>query len=99
MCICVIVPLNQVYQMFIFKMNFQDTFLPHIEDGTIILIGATTENPSFHLNNALLSRCKLVALSQLTVESIVKILKNAVDRLGGHQLNEDETEKDESDFR
>ena len=99
MCICVIVPLNQVYQMFIFKMNFQDTFLPHIEDGTIILIGATTENPSFHLNNALLSRCKLVALSQLTVESIVKILKNAVDRLGGHQLNEDETEKDKSDFR
>lgn len=51
------------------------------------------------MNNALLSRCKLVVLSQLTVENIVKILKNAVGRLNGRQLSEDENEKDQSDFR
>ena len=54
-----------------------------MEDGTIVLIGATTENPSFHLNNALLSRCKLVVLSKLSSDSIEQILKNAVERLGG----------------
>ena len=45
-----------------FNRAQQDAFLPHMEDGTIILIGATTENPSFELNSALLSRCKVLVL-------------------------------------
>ncbi|EDR27174.1 replication factor C small subunit, putative [Entamoeba dispar SAW760] len=57
----------------------QDTFLPAIESGTIILIGATTENPSFELNNALMSRCQLVTLKKLTDENVVKILRKAID--------------------
>ena len=74
----------------------QDSFLPHVEDGTIVLIGATTENPSFHLNNALLSRCKLVCLVKLSEDNIGKILMNAVQRLGGSELSEgdDSSEKD-----
>ena len=74
----------------------QDSFLPHVEDGTIVLIGATTENPSFHLNNALLSRCKLVCLVKLSEDNIVKILMNAVEHLGGSELSEgdDSSEKD-----
>ncbi|XP_041979460.1 ATPase WRNIP1-like [Aricia agestis] len=57
----------------------QDTFLPHVENGTIILIGATTENPSFSLNNALLSRCRVIVLNKLSVDDILKILHKAVD--------------------
>ncbi|BFU22597.1 AAA family ATPase, putative [Entamoeba histolytica HM-1:IMSS-B] len=57
----------------------QDTFLPAIESGTIILIGATTENPSFELNNALMSRCQLVTLKKLTDEDVVKIMRKAID--------------------
>lgn len=56
----------------------QDTFLPHIESGVIVLIGATTENPSFSLNSALLSRCRVIVLQKLTSEEIVNILKRAV---------------------
>ena len=56
----------------------QDGFLPHIEDGTITLIGATTENPSFELNNALLSRVRVYVLKELTTRAIVDILKNAL---------------------
>ncbi|XP_047987017.1 ATPase WRNIP1-like isoform X2 [Leguminivora glycinivorella] len=56
----------------------QDSFLPHVENGTIILIGATTENPSFSLNNALLSRCKVVVMEKLTVEDVMLILERAV---------------------
>ena len=67
-----------------------------MEDGTIVLIGATTENPSFHLNNALLSRCKLVVLSKLSESNIQKILMNAVEHLGGSELSEgDEKKKEE----
>ncbi|XP_046962004.1 ATPase WRNIP1-like [Vanessa cardui] len=58
----------------------QDTFLPHVENGTITLIGATTENPSFSLNNALLSRCKIIVLSKLTVDDVWQILERAVIR-------------------
>ncbi|CAH2067141.1 unnamed protein product, partial [Iphiclides podalirius] len=58
----------------------QDSFLAHVEDGTIILIGATTENPSFSLNNALLSRCRVVVMSKLTVKDIVEILKRTLVR-------------------
>lgn len=60
----------------------QDTFLPHVENGTITLIGATTENPSFQLNNALLSRCRVIVLEKLTTDHVELILRNAVDSLG-----------------
>ncbi|KAF9613824.1 hypothetical protein IFM89_011993 [Coptis chinensis] len=57
----------------------QDSFLPVIEDGSIVFIGATTENPSFHLNNPLLSRCRVLKLNVLGGESIVRLLKRAVE--------------------
>ena len=69
----------------------QDTFLPSIENGTIILIGATTENPSFELNNALMSRCQLITLNKLQETDIVKILRNAIDC----QYNMNELDLDE----
>ena len=55
-----------------FNKSQQDAFLPFIEDGTIIFIGATTENPSFELNNALLSRCRVYVLKSLSVDDIKK---------------------------
>ena len=55
----------------------QDLFLPAIEDGSIILIGTTTENPSFHLNSALLSRCKVLTLNSLEDEDLLKIIIRA----------------------
>ncbi|KAF9804106.1 hypothetical protein SFRURICE_020534 [Spodoptera frugiperda] len=60
----------------------QDTFLPHVENGTIILIGATTENPSFSLNNALLSRCRVVVMEKLSADDVLKILKHALMKTG-----------------
>ena len=60
-----------------FNKAQQDVLLPYVEDGTLILVGATTENPSFSLNNALLSRCRLVVLKTLDVENIATILKRA----------------------
>ncbi|GAB6026264.1 Werner helicase interacting protein 1 [Chamberlinius hualienensis] len=59
----------------------QDTFLPVVENGTIILIGATTENPSFSLNSALLSRCKVFVFEKLSTAEINAILVNAIQRL------------------
>ena len=56
----------------------QDALLPHIEDGTITLIGATTENPSFEIRNALLSRCRVFVLKRIDEESLVKIINNAI---------------------
>uniref|UniRef100_K3X2A4 AAA+ ATPase domain-containing protein n=1 Tax=Globisporangium ultimum (strain ATCC 200006 / CBS 805.95 / DAOM BR144) TaxID=431595 RepID=K3X2A4_GLOUD len=61
-----------------FKKNQQDFFLPAVEDGTITLIGATTENPSFEINNALLSRCRVYTLQKHTTESIQTILVRAL---------------------
>lgn len=58
----------------------QDTFLPHVESGTIVLIGATTENPSFSLNNALLSRCRVVVMEKLTSNDVMVILERALER-------------------
>jgi putative ATPase len=55
----------------------QDAFLPHVENGTITLIGATTENPSFEVNRALLSRCQVYILQQLSEDDIVQILHHA----------------------
>jgi putative ATPase len=61
-----------------FNRAQQDAFLPYVENGTIILIGATTENPSFEINSALLSRVKVLVLNQLTEDEIVQILTGAV---------------------
>lgn len=61
-----------------FNKAQQDAFLPSVENGTIILIGATTENPSFAVNGALLSRSRVIVLKQLEPESIVKILRAAI---------------------
>ncbi|PIR68479.1 AAA family ATPase [Candidatus Nomurabacteria bacterium CG10_big_fil_rev_8_21_14_0_10_35_16] len=56
----------------------QDALLPHIESGTIILIGATTENPSFEVRGALLSRCRIFVLKQLSEEKLVQIIKRTL---------------------
>ncbi len=61
-----------------FNKAQQDAFLPFVESGSIILIGATTENPSFEVNNALLSRTKVFVLQQLTVENIFTLLVRAL---------------------
>lgn len=61
-----------------FNKAQQDAFLPFVERGSIILIGATTENPSFEINSALLSRCKVFVLKSLTVNDIINILKQAI---------------------
>ncbi|XP_036866867.2 ATPase WRNIP1 isoform X4 [Manis javanica] len=65
----------------------KDTFLPHVECGTITLIGATTENPSFQVNAALLSRCRVIVLEKLPVEAMVTILMRAINSLGIHVLD------------
>ena len=61
-----------------FNKAQQDAFLPHIEDGTIVFVGATTENPSFELNNALLSRLRVYVLKPLAVEEIVTVIERAL---------------------
>ena len=61
-----------------FNKAQQDAFLPYVEKGSIILIGATTENPSFEVNGALLSRCKVFVLKPLTTDNIVTLLKHAL---------------------
>ncbi len=69
-----------------FNKSQQDAFLPYVEDGTIYFIGATTENPSFELNNALLSRVKTYVLKALTVENLKAVIQ--------HALNSDEQLKE-----
>ena len=61
-----------------FNKSQQDAFLPYVEDGTFIFIGATTENPSFELNNALLSRSRVYVLKQLAVDELVTILERGL---------------------
>lgn len=61
-----------------FNKAQQDAFLPYVEKGNIILIGATTENPSFEINSALLSRCRVFVLKPLETKDIIKLLKNAI---------------------
>jgi putative ATPase len=74
-----------------FNKAQQDAFLPHIERGVIIFVGATTENPSFELNSALLSRCRVHVLEAVTVDDIVMALKRALEDnergLGSMQLD------------
>lgn len=62
-----------------FNKAQQDAFLPHVEKGTIILIGATTENPSFEVNSALLSRSRVVMLNKLTSDDLKQIVARALD--------------------
>lgn len=73
-----------------FNKSQQDAFLPHIEDGTITFIGATTENPSFELNSALLSRARVYLLRSLTETDIEQVLQQALDDtergLGGRNI-------------
>ena len=77
-----------------FNKSQQDAFLHHVEDGTITLIGATTENPSFEVNAPLLSRCKVLVLKQLTTDNIKTIITNALSDtergLGGSKVKIDE---------
>lgn len=61
-----------------FNKAQQDAFLPYVENGSIILIGATTENPSFEINSALLSRCKVFVLKPLSQEDLLLLLKHAM---------------------
>ena len=61
-----------------FNKSQQDAFLPHVEDGTIYFVGATTENPSFALNNALLSRARVYVLNALTGEDLRNVLEKAL---------------------
>jgi putative ATPase len=65
-----------------FNKSQQDAFLPYVEDGTVIFIGATTENPSFELNNALLSRSRVYKLRSLEQEDIEAVLVRGLDALG-----------------
>ena len=73
-----------------FNKAQQDAFLPHIERGSILFVGATTENPSFELNSALLSRCRVHVMEALSVEDIVLALRQALEDdergLGGRGL-------------
>ena len=73
-----------------FNKSQQDAFLPHIEDGTFTFIGATTENPSFELNNALLSRARVYVLKSLDADDIDTILQRALENrergLGGRPI-------------
>ena len=77
-----------------FNKAQQDAFLPYVERGSIILIGATTENPSFEINNALLSRCRVFVLKELTTDDIYALLKRAIQDKRGfgeeHVLIEEE---------
>ncbi|KFN50022.1 ATPase AAA [Arenimonas malthae CC-JY-1] len=61
-----------------FNKTQQDAFLPHIERGSILFVGATTENPSFELNSALLSRCRVHVLEAVSVDDIVEALRRAL---------------------
>lgn len=76
-----------------FNRSQQDGFLPYVEDGTIILVGATTENPSFELNGALLSRCKVFTMKRLSNEALEQILTKA-EHLVGRKIPLDEVGKD-----
>ena len=73
-----------------FNKSQQDAFLPHVEDGTLLFVGATTENPSFELNNALLSRARVYVLKSLARDDLLALLRRALvdpgQGLGGSSL-------------
>ena len=68
-----------------FNRAQQDSFLPYVEDGTVVLVGATTENPSFELNGALLSRCQVLVLRRLDETALAELLERA-EALTGREL-------------
>ena len=68
-----------------FNRSQQDGFLPYVKDGTVVWVGATTENPSFELNAALLSRCKVFVLKRLTEDALESIIARA-EKLTGRTL-------------
>ncbi|MDR2724096.1 MAG: replication-associated recombination protein A [Holosporaceae bacterium] len=70
----IIILLDEIHHL---NKNQQDIFLPHLENGSLILIGTTTENPSFELRPALLSRCKVITFNRLQLEDLEKILQRA----------------------
>ncbi|WGO96810.1 replication-associated recombination protein A [Saccharophagus degradans] len=74
-----------------FNKSQQDAFLPYVEDGTVVFVGATTENPSFEVNNALLSRCRVYVLKGFTQQDLTELLQSALadtERgLGARELN------------
>lgn len=77
---------NRSYVLFLdeihrFNKAQQDVLLPYIEDGTLVLVGATTENPSFTLNNALLSRCRVIVLKALDAPALEQVLQRAINVL------------------
>jgi len=78
-----------------FNKAQQDAFLPYVERGSIILIGATTENPSFEINSALLSRCKVFVLQALKQADIVKLIENALSNPDGFGKQKIEIGQDE----
>ncbi len=82
-----------------FNRAQQDAFLPYVERGDIVLVGATTENPSFEVNAALLSRCRVVVLQPLTVDELVELMRRALgDTEHGLGVAADELEIDEEAF-
>src|SRR5438309_9878478 len=72
---CTILFVDEIHR---FNRAQQDAFLPHVEKGTLVLIGATTENPSFEVNSALLSRCRVYVLQPLAEMDLVAILRRAL---------------------
>jgi putative ATPase len=82
-----------------FNKSQQDAFLPYVEDGTLTFIGATTENPSFELNNALLSRARVYVLKSLDAQALGDILDRALGEIAGHlELEELRLDKDARDL-
>ncbi len=73
-----------------FNKAQQDAFLPYVEDGTLLLIGATTENPAFHLNNALLSRLHVFRLSPLDEKALLQTLRKGLALLGQEALGDND---------
>lgn len=72
-----------------FNKSQQDGFLPHVEDGTIILIGATTENPGFRVNAPLISRAQVFVLYSLSEQDLEKVLKKALEHFPKHKFDKD----------
>ena len=81
-----------------FNKAQQDAFLPFVEKGAIVLIGATTENPSFEIKNALLSRCRTFVLKELSVENILTLLKRAITDERGFGKSKVEISEDDLKF-
>ena len=81
-----------------FNKSQQDAFLPYVEDGTVVFVGATTENPSFELNNALLSRCRVYVLKSLNTDQVKALIQqtlaNSETGLGQQQLQLDKAALD-----